>query len=188
MKTHTLGAGQFIKFIVPVKGMKLICIMWTADMLKSQITSAMITSPLHKYCIEQSSIGWEERQNKKLLHFATLKYLSCFQNAVARCQQSSAQPLCYIVRSGCDGETGLHNYFPISHTLNLTIIYFFALNNAARSHRWDHFNFCTYVALQNYLEKSYFFQIYQQLQCFSHRSVKDLARLSLKVQWANLLM
>ena len=31
MKTHTLGAGQFIEFIVPVKGMKHISIMWTAD-------------------------------------------------------------------------------------------------------------------------------------------------------------
>ena len=31
MKTHTLGAGQFIEFIEPVKGMKHINIMWTAD-------------------------------------------------------------------------------------------------------------------------------------------------------------
>lgn len=40
--------------------------------------------------IEESSIGWEESQNKKLLPFATLKQLSCFQNAVVSCQQSSA--------------------------------------------------------------------------------------------------
>ena len=31
MKTHTLGAGQFGEFIVPVKGMRYINIMWTAD-------------------------------------------------------------------------------------------------------------------------------------------------------------
>jgi len=32
MKTHTLGAGQFIEFIVPVKGMKRhMNIMWTVD-------------------------------------------------------------------------------------------------------------------------------------------------------------
>ena len=31
MKSHTLGAGQFIEFIVPVKGMKHMNIMWTAD-------------------------------------------------------------------------------------------------------------------------------------------------------------
>ena len=31
MKTHTLGAGQFVEFIVPVKGMKHMNIMWTAD-------------------------------------------------------------------------------------------------------------------------------------------------------------
>ena len=31
MKTHTLGAGQFIEFIVPVKGMKHISIVWIAD-------------------------------------------------------------------------------------------------------------------------------------------------------------
>ena len=30
-KTHTLGAGQFIEFIVPVKEMKHMNIMWTAD-------------------------------------------------------------------------------------------------------------------------------------------------------------
>jgi len=31
MKTHTLGTGQFMEFIVPVKGMKHINIMRTAD-------------------------------------------------------------------------------------------------------------------------------------------------------------
>ena len=31
MKTYMLGAGQFIEFIVPVKGMKHMNIMWTAD-------------------------------------------------------------------------------------------------------------------------------------------------------------
>jgi len=31
MKTHTSGADQFIELIVPVKGMKHINIMWTAD-------------------------------------------------------------------------------------------------------------------------------------------------------------
>ena len=31
MKTHTLGAGQFVEFIVPVKGMKHMNIMRTAD-------------------------------------------------------------------------------------------------------------------------------------------------------------
>ena len=31
MKTHTLGAGQFVEFIVPVKGMRHMNIKWTAD-------------------------------------------------------------------------------------------------------------------------------------------------------------
>ena len=31
MMTHTLGAGQFIEFIVPVKGMKHVNVKWTAD-------------------------------------------------------------------------------------------------------------------------------------------------------------
>ena len=31
MKTHTLGSGQFIELIVPVKEMKHMNIMWTAD-------------------------------------------------------------------------------------------------------------------------------------------------------------
>ena len=31
MKTHTLGAGQFIESIVPVKGMKHMNIIWTGD-------------------------------------------------------------------------------------------------------------------------------------------------------------
>ena len=38
-KTHTLGAGQFIEFIVPVKGMKQ----------SYEITTAMITSSFHLY-------------------------------------------------------------------------------------------------------------------------------------------
>ena len=31
MKTHTLGAGQFVEFILPVRGMRHMNIMWTAD-------------------------------------------------------------------------------------------------------------------------------------------------------------
>ena len=31
MKTHMLGAGQFVEFIVPVKGIKHMNIMWTVD-------------------------------------------------------------------------------------------------------------------------------------------------------------
>ena len=31
MKTHTLGAGQFVEFIITVKGMEHMSIMWTAD-------------------------------------------------------------------------------------------------------------------------------------------------------------
>ena len=34
MKTHTLGAGKFIEFIVPVKGMKHMNIMWTIMRMK----------------------------------------------------------------------------------------------------------------------------------------------------------
>ena len=58
-KTHTLGAGQFIEFIVPVKGMK-----------QMNITTAMITSSFHSY------VG--SSHNIHMIHFLHRYIFICF--------------------------------------------------------------------------------------------------------------
>ena len=59
MKTHTLRAGQFVEFIVPVKGMKHMNIMWTADIqMKWRCLHSSVGGALQRY---RRGHGFESR-------------------------------------------------------------------------------------------------------------------------------
>jgi len=57
MKTHTLGAGQFIELIVPMKGMKHMNIMWTADSF-CFAPQFEISGFVHRAVLCSTGAGW----------------------------------------------------------------------------------------------------------------------------------
>ena len=59
MKTHTLGAGQFVEFVVPVKGMKHMNIMWTADIRMKWRCD-------HRSCSSQSTAALTQRPRVRI--------------------------------------------------------------------------------------------------------------------------
>ena len=76
MKTHTLGAGQFVEFIVPVKGMKHMNIVRTADI-------QMVTPSFHLYVRSSHSIHMLWKSVRKVYSLSvssrSLNYQTCVQ-------------------------------------------------------------------------------------------------------------
>ena len=84
MKTYTLGAGQFVEFIVPVKGMKHMNIMWTADI---QIKWKWIVSYLYPLPSISSNLAF-----RLAIHIFTKIRFSRHINFISRCLQHKVIP------------------------------------------------------------------------------------------------
>ena len=97
MMTHTLGAGQFVEFIVPVKGTKHMNIMWTADIQmkvsSSQLRLQFKQSQLSPNIVLGASTGFEP------MAAAVLYKLSADDPYVG------SRPICWVHRTRERNET-----------------------------------------------------------------------------------